>query len=97
VSQAVQQDVTEALAGQGYLADRALATSLRLALALDQQRLAQVGGQEDGSGQGAVGEIALLGERLADRIRRCQGGVAGQAAAASSSARRVSTRARWRL
>jgi MoxR-like ATPase len=39
VSQAVQQDVTEALAGQGYLADRALATSLRLAIALDQPLL----------------------------------------------------------
>ena len=32
-------DVTAALAGQGYLADRALATSLRLALALDQPLL----------------------------------------------------------
>jgi hypothetical protein len=66
-------------------------------LALDQQRLAQLGGQEDRGGQCAVGEVALLGERLADRVRRCQGRVPGQAAAASSSARRVSTRARWRL
>ena len=72
---------------------------LRLAhagLALDQQRLAELGGQEHRGGQRAVGEVALVGERLADRVRRCQGGVAGQAAA-SSNARRVSTRARWRL
>ena len=76
----------------------ALATSVlpTPGLALDQQRLAQLGGQEHGGGQRAVGEIALVGERLADRVRRCQGRVAGQAAA-SSSARRVSTRARWRL
>jgi hypothetical protein len=65
-------------------------------LALDQQRLAQLGGQEHRGGQRAVGEVALVGERLADRVRRCQGRVAGQAAA-SSRARRVSTRARWRL
>jgi hypothetical protein len=38
-------------------------------LALDQQRLAQLGGEEDGGGQGAIGEVALLGERLADRVR----------------------------
>jgi MoxR-like ATPase len=37
--EAVREDVTAALAGQGYLADRALATSLRLALALDQPLL----------------------------------------------------------
>ena len=46
-------------------------------LALDQQRLAQLGGQEDRGGQRAVGEVALLGERLADRVRRCQGAGGG--------------------
>jgi hypothetical protein len=38
-------------------------------LALDQQRLAELAGQEDRGGQGAVGEVALRGERLADRVR----------------------------
>jgi hypothetical protein len=38
-------------------------------LALDQQRLAELGGEEDRGGQGAVGEVALLAQRLADRVR----------------------------
>src|SRR4051794_26552064 len=37
-------------------------------LALDQQRLAELGGEEDRGGQGAVGEVALLAQRLADRV-----------------------------
>jgi hypothetical protein len=38
-------------------------------LALDQQRLAELGGEEDRRGQRAVGEVALLAQRLADRVR----------------------------
>src|SRR5919199_3784317 len=38
-------------------------------LALHEQRLAELGGEEDRGGQRAVGEVALLGERLADRVR----------------------------
>jgi hypothetical protein len=38
-------------------------------LALDEQRQAQLGGQEDRRGQRAVGEVALLAQRLADRVR----------------------------
>jgi hypothetical protein len=38
-------------------------------LALDEQRQAELGSQEDGRGQGAVGEVALLAQRLADRVR----------------------------
>jgi hypothetical protein len=90
---ALQADEPRAGGGGQRLGDLGLADAR---LALDQQRLAQLGGEEDGRRQRTVGEIALLGERLADRVRRCQGRVAGQATA-SSRARRVSTRARWRL
>jgi hypothetical protein len=38
-------------------------------LALDQQRLAELRGEEDRRGQGPVGEVALLAQRLADRVR----------------------------
>jgi hypothetical protein len=38
-------------------------------LAFDEQRLAELGGEEDRRGQGAVGEVALLAQRLADRVR----------------------------
>src|SRR4051794_32711217 len=38
-------------------------------LALDEQRLAERPGQEDRGGQRAVGEVALLAQRLADRVR----------------------------
>jgi hypothetical protein len=90
---ALQADEPRARGGGERLRDLRLADTC---LALDEQRLAQLGGQEDGGGQRAIGEVALLRKRLADRVRRCQGGVVGQAAA-SSSALRVSTRARWRL
>jgi MoxR-like ATPase len=72
VSQAVQQDVTEALAGQGYLADRALATSLRLALALDQPLLLE---GEAGVGKTEVAR-ALATARDARLIRlQCHEGI----------------------
>jgi hypothetical protein len=68
-------------------------------LALDEQRLAELGRQVGGRRQRAVGEVVLPGECLADRVgggeRRVL--VLGQAAAAWRSARAVSTRARWRL
>jgi hypothetical protein len=44
---------------------------LRLAdarLALDEQRLAELGSEEDRRGERPVGEVALPGERLADRV-----------------------------
>jgi len=64
-------------------------------LALQQQRLLQRGGEEDRGAQRGVGEVALRGQGLADLAwRRRQ---RGQASAARCSARRVSTRARWRL
>jgi hypothetical protein len=73
---------------------------LRLAharLALDEQRLAQLAGQEHRGGQGAVGEVPLLAQGLADRVRRRERPAQGATPAACSSARRVRTRARWRL
>jgi hypothetical protein len=63
-------------------------------LALQQQRLAERGGQEDRDGQRPIGEVALSRERLADRVRAAQ---RVAQAVAFSSARRVRTRARWRL
>ena len=45
---------------------------LRLAharLALDEQRQAELAGEEHRDGQRAVGEVALLAQRLADRVR----------------------------
>ena len=72
MAQAVQQDVTEALAGQGYLADRALATSLRLALALDQPLLLE---GEAGVGKTEVAR-ALATARDARLIRlQCHEGI----------------------
>jgi hypothetical protein len=91
---ALQADEPRTRRGRDRLGDFGLPDP---GLALEQQRRAELAGQEDGSRQRTVGEIALLGERLADRVGRLEGGVGGQAAAASSSARRVSTRARWRL
>ena len=38
-------------------------------LALDEQRQPELAGEEDGRRQGAVGEVALLAQRLADRVR----------------------------
>ena len=63
-------------------------------LALEQQRLLERGGEEHGRGQAPVGEVALPDQRLLDVV---DGAEAHAAAAASSSARRHSTRARWRL
>jgi hypothetical protein len=62
-------------------------------LALDQQRLLESGREIDGDGEAPVGEIALASQGLPDGFRV----VEAQLPAASSSARRVSTRARWRL
>jgi MoxR-like ATPase len=72
VAQAVDQDVTGALAGQGYLADRALATSLRLALALEQPLLLE---GEAGVGKTEVAR-ALATARGARLIRlQCHEGI----------------------
>ena len=72
VVEAVREDVTEALAGQGYLADRALATSLRLALALDQPLLLE---GEAGVGKTEVAR-ALATARGARLIRlQCHEGI----------------------
>ena len=72
MSHAVEQDVTEALAGQGYLADRALATSLRLAIALDQPLLLE---GEAGVGKTEVAR-ALATARGARLIRlQCHEGI----------------------
>ena len=49
--------------------------------------------EEDGDGEAPVGEVALARQGLLDGC----GAVEAQSPAASSSARRVSTRARWRL
>jgi hypothetical protein len=65
-------------------------------LALEQERLLELGGQVDGGGERAIGQVVLLRERGANRIGRAEG-VPAQAPAAFSRARRVSTRARWRL
>jgi hypothetical protein len=70
---------------------------LRLAharLALQQQRLAERGGEEHRHGQRPIREVVLARERLADRLGAAQD---LDQANAFSSARRVSTRARWRL
>ena len=69
---------------------------LRLAhagLALDQQRLLEGGGQTDRDGEAPVGEVALACQSLSDGF----GAVEAHASDAVSSARRVSTRAKWRL
>jgi hypothetical protein len=63
-------------------------------LALEQQRLLERRGQVDGRRQAPVGEVALAGQGPGDVLRAAER--VGYATA-SSSARRVSTRARWRL
>jgi hypothetical protein len=60
---------------------------------LEQQRLLQRGCEIDGSGEAPVGEVVLAGQSL---LYGC-GAVEAQTLTASSSALRVSTRARWRL
>jgi hypothetical protein len=56
--------------GTGGLGERLCDLGLAHAgLAFEQQRLPQLGGQEDRGGQGAVGEVVLLAQRLADRVR----------------------------
>ena len=73
------------------------ARDLRLAdsgLALEQQRLVEGEREPQGRRQGAVGQVALTGQRLGDVLFDR---LAHYAAAAFVSALRVSTRARWRL
>ena len=65
--EAAAADVTEALAGQGYLADRALATSLRLAIALDQPLLL-----EGEAGVGKTEVARALATALGARLIRLQ-------------------------
>jgi hypothetical protein len=88
---ALQADQASARRRGQRLGDLGLADAR---LALQQQRLAERGGQEDRDGQRPIGEVALSRERLADRVRAAQ---RVAQAVAFSSARRVSTRARWRL
>ena len=52
-----------------------------------------VAAEEDGDREALVGEVALAGQGLLDGC----GAVEAQTLTASSSALRVSTRARWRL
>jgi hypothetical protein len=59
-------------------------------LALQQQRLLEGGREVHGSGEAPVGEVALAGQSLLDGC----GAVEAQTLTASSSALRVSTRAR---
>ena len=68
-------------------------SDLRLAdarLALEQQRLLERNREEHGDGEAPVSEVALARQGLLDGY----GAVEAQSPAASSSARRVSTRAR---
>jgi MoxR-like ATPase len=67
VTTGVVADVTEALAGQGYLADRGLATSLRLALELDQPLLL-----EGEAGVGKTEVARALASALDARLIRLQ-------------------------
>ena len=62
-------------------------------LTLEQERLLEGGGEVDRGRESAIGEVALAGERLLDGCSAAE----AQTLTASSSARRVSTRARWRL
>ena len=147
--------VTEALAGQRYLADRGLSTAVYLAatleqplllegeagvgktevakalagatgarlirlqchegidrlrqslgrsglpnagLALEQERLLELRGEEHGRRERAVGQVVLPREGLLDRLDRCERRRSrAQAPAAVRRARPVSTWARWRL
>jgi hypothetical protein len=63
---ALQADEPRAGGGGERLGDLGLADAR---LALDQQGLAELAGEVDGCGLRAVGEVALLRERLADRVR----------------------------
>ena len=63
---ALQPDQARAGGAGQRLGDLGLADP---GLALEQQRLPQLAGQEDGGRQGAVGEVALPAQRLADRVR----------------------------
>jgi hypothetical protein len=74
VERVVEVDPLVALQADEPRADRAgqRLGDLRLAdprLALDEQRLAELGGEEDRRGERPVGEVALASERLADRVR----------------------------
>jgi hypothetical protein len=62
-------------------------------LALEQQRLLEVGRQGDGNREAPVSEVPLARQGLPYGWRS----VESHAAAAVSNARRVNTRARWRL
>jgi hypothetical protein len=61
-------------------------------LALEQEWLLEGGGQEDGGGQRTIGQVPLARQSLDDLADRFEASAAQ--AAASSSARRQSTRAR---
>jgi hypothetical protein len=63
---ALQPDEPRARGAGERLGDLGLADP---GLPLDQQREAQFARQEDGRGQGAIGEVALIAQRLADRVR----------------------------
>jgi hypothetical protein len=74
VQRVVEVDPLVTLQADEPRADRAgqRLGDLRLAdarLPLDEQRLAELGGEEDRRGERPVGEIALAGERFADRVR----------------------------
>src|SRR5690606_750186 len=83
---ALQADEAGAGRGGERLRDLGLADAR---LALEQQRLLEAGGEEDGRRQPAVGEIALAGKGGGRLLRRCEPHVR----VAASSARRVRTRA----
>ena len=87
---ALKPDESRAGRSRERLADLRLADAR---LALEQQRLLERDREEHGDGEAPVGEVALARQGLLDGC----GAVETQSPAASSSARRVSTRARWRL
>jgi hypothetical protein len=62
-------------------------------LTLEEQRLLELEGKVYRCRQSLVGQIPLTRERVLD----CGGAIEAQRLTASSSALRVSTRARWRL
>ena len=87
---ALEPDQARAGGGGERLADLGLAHSR---LTLEQQRLLERDREEDGDGEAPVGEVALARQGLLDGCWTLE----AQCPAASSSARRVSTRARCRL